>query len=101
MDGLFRVRNFSKLNKNHTTVILVVISSDSSYLEKVTGQFKIVKNVNDLNMDIQVKIFMIGFNNLDMALFDAISLINTGILTRTTSEVQKIETQHIMICISV
>lgn len=69
--------------------------------KKVTGQFKIVKNVNDLNMDIQVKIFMIGFNNLDMALFDAISLINTGISTRTTSEVKNIETQHIMICISV
>lgn len=101
MDGLFRARNFSKLSKNHTTVILVVISSDSSYLEKVTGHFKIVKNVYDLNMDVGVKICLIGFNNLDMALFDAISLINTGISTRTTSEAKNIETQHIMICISV
>jgi len=79
LEALLRAKDDIKENKNDTVSILVLVSKEWASTG-VTDRSKIVKNVHDLNKDGSVKIFTLGFQgSSDMALLDAISLLNGGI----------------------
>ncbi|KAL7489133.1 hypothetical protein ACHAW6_014760 [Cyclotella cf. meneghiniana] len=79
LEALLRAKDDIKESKNDTVSILVLVSKEWASTGE-TDRSKIVKNVHDLNNDGSVKIFTLGFQgSSDMALLDAISLLNGGI----------------------
>jgi hypothetical protein len=79
IEALIRAKTDIKESLTDTVSIIVVIS-DGYASRGETDRSRIVNNIYGYNKDGSVKIFTLGYqNNADMALLDAIALMNGGI----------------------
>lgn len=79
IEAMIRAKDDIKENRDDTVSIIVVISNEWASRGE-TDRSKILNNIYGYNRDGAIKIFTLGYqHNADMALLDAISLMNGGI----------------------